>query len=154
MRWTPAGLCRVDESSALERIRSGRFGMRFDPKFGGPLKDAPARTRRRAARVATVGAVALTVIAGVLSVVPGANAASFAGFEVAFQADTSRLWTIGPDGRPFETFSAMAPNTSPSIAGLSTGGFQMAFVASDGTLWIQTATSGQQYKPCVSPYQI
>src|SRR5262249_39071316 len=58
-----------------------------------------------------------------------------------FEADTSRLWTLDSAGNAVQTPSAMQAN-DPSIAGLSDGSFQIAFVASDGTLWTQNSASG------------
>ncbi|MCM2416535.1 hypothetical protein [Streptomyces sp. RKAG293] len=79
---------------------------------------------------------------------PGTNASiasSGDGFMIAAQADDSRLWLMAGSGLgnvvATKTGSAMNTGTSPSIANSQTGGYQVAFVASDGTLWV-TGTQG------------
>jgi GH25 family lysozyme M1 (1,4-beta-N-acetylmuramidase) len=54
--------------------------------------------------------------------------------EVAFQANTGDLWTVGSAGNT-DWHLGMFPGTSPSIAGLAGGGFQAAFEANTGNLW-------------------
>ncbi len=56
------------------------------------------------------------------------------GFEVAFQANTSGLWTVGSAGNVSWELGLM-PGTSPAIAGLSDGGYAVAFQANTGSLW-------------------
>jgi len=53
---------------------------------------------------------------------------------VAFQANTSNLWTVGPGGRNDWRLGMMS-GTSPSIAALKGGGYQVAFQANTGNLW-------------------
>jgi hypothetical protein len=75
---------------------------------------------------------------------------------IAYQANTTRLWTIDADGHPAETSSALAPNTSPAVAALSNGGYETAFVASNGVLWVTNPdgnghSTGLQMWPGTSP---
>ena len=96
-------------------------------------------------------------LARLVASAPSGHASTFgsACFEIAFTAPDSREWHINPDGTPVETPSALAPNTSPTITGLPNGTFDESFVASDGTLWVaNSATGGQQFKPCGAPYLI
>jgi hypothetical protein len=87
-----------------------------------------------------------------LAFAPAAHAATFAGFEITFTAPDSRQWNINPNGAPVETLSALAPNTSPAIAGLTDGGYEESFVASDDTLWIaNSVTGGQQLSRAAAP---
>ena len=58
------------------------------------------------------------------------------GYEVAFQANTSRLWTVGSAGNN-NWYQYMMRGTSPSITARPGGGFQVAFQASYGNLVIQ-----------------
>ncbi|MFD9701994.1 hypothetical protein [Lentzea sp. NPDC059081] len=106
------------------------------------LRSAPgSSTRPRRARkfaAVVLAAAALTTAAGA----PAAHAAVFAGYEVVFQAPSTRLWVVNPGSRPIETPSAMAPGTSPSVARMPNGNFEIAFVASNGELWVQDAFSG------------
>ena len=53
---------------------------------------------------------------------------------MAFQANTSNLWTVGAAGCRAWELGLMA-GTSPSIAALAGGGFQVAFQANTGSLW-------------------
>jgi hypothetical protein len=55
-------------------------------------------------------------------------------YEVAFQANTTSLWTVGRDGHG-DWSLGMMPGTSPVIATLSTGGYIVAFQANTGILW-------------------
>ena len=76
-----------------------------------------------------------------------------------YQATDNRVSTLSLGGVPFETLSFMAPGTRPAIARLATGGFEIAFVASDGVLWVQDAgipggsgrSTGLQLWPGTSP---
>jgi hypothetical protein len=54
--------------------------------------------------------------------------------EVAFQANTGSLWTVGTASNA-NWYLGMAPGTSPSITALAGGGFQVAFQANTGPLW-------------------
>jgi hypothetical protein len=60
-----------------------------------------------------------------------ATAAS--GYDVAFQANTTDLWTTGtPGSEDWEL--AMMTGTSPAVTALSGGGYEVAFQASNGNL--------------------
>ena len=59
---------------------------------------------------------------------------SLGGAEIAFQANSGDLWTVGQDNSGDSGLGMMA-GTSPSIAGLSDGGYEVAAQASDGELW-------------------
>jgi hypothetical protein len=63
-----------------------------------------------------------------------AIAALSSGYEAAFEANTSNLWT---DGSADETdhMLGMATGTSPAIAALATGGYETAFQANTTHLW-------------------
>jgi hypothetical protein len=56
------------------------------------------------------------------------------GFEVAFQANTTNLWTSAPGGNA-DWQLGMLPGTSPAIAALPGGGFEVAFQANTTNLW-------------------
>jgi hypothetical protein len=56
------------------------------------------------------------------------------GYEMAFQANTGSLITIGSAGnRNWQL--GMKAGSSPSITGLSNGSFEVAFQANTGSLW-------------------
>jgi len=55
------------------------------------------------------------------------------GYEVAFQANTGSLWSVGSDTHG-DWQQGMMPGTSPSITALSGGGYEMAFQANTGSL--------------------
>ena len=55
-------------------------------------------------------------------------------FELAFQANTSSLWTVGADNHGAWGLGMMA-GTSPSIVNLANGGYEVAFQANTGNLW-------------------
>jgi hypothetical protein len=57
-----------------------------------------------------------------------------AGCEVAFQANTTNLWSVGADNHG-DWRLGMMPGTSPSIAALPGGGYVVAFQANTGNLW-------------------
>ena len=63
-----------------------------------------------------------------------ASASSPTVGEVAFQANTGDLWTVGAVGNTDWHLGMMA-GTGPSIATLTGGGFQVAFQANTGDLW-------------------
>jgi subtilisin family serine protease len=63
-----------------------------------------------------------------------------AGYQVAFQANTSNLWTVGTGGTGDLQLGMMA-GTSPSISRLTGGGYEIAFQANTGNLWV-TGTAG------------
>lgn len=48
---------------------------------------------------------------------PSITALSGGGYEVAFQANNSQLWSVGmgPEANNIDTEQGMAPGTSPSI---------------------------------------
>jgi hypothetical protein len=54
--------------------------------------------------------------------------------QIAFQANTTDLWTVGDAGNK-DWKLGMMPGTSPSITALSGGGFEVAFQANTGDLW-------------------
>ncbi len=56
------------------------------------------------------------------------------GFEVAFEANTNNLWTVGSDDHGDWQLGMMA-GTSPSITRLANGGYEVAFQANTGSLW-------------------
>ena len=58
--------------------------------------------------------------------IPVPTAAPSGGYEIAFQANTGVLWVTGSAGT-LNTGLAMAPGTSPAIAGLVNGGYEVAF---------------------------
>ena len=64
---------------------------------------------------------------------PSIAALSTGGYEMAFQANTGSLWSVGSDQHGSWGYGMMA-GTSPSIAALSTGGYEMAFQANTGSL--------------------
>jgi hypothetical protein len=61
-------------------------------------------------------------------------------FNIAFQANTTSLWVVGPGGSGDQHLGMMA-GTSPSIARLAGGGYEVAFQANTGHLWV-TGTAG------------
>src|SRR5207244_13384022 len=64
----------------------------------------------------------------------GITALAIGGYEVACQANTGNLWTVGPDGGKDWGLGMMA-GTSPSITALANGGYEVAFQAKTGNLW-------------------
>jgi beta-glucosidase-like glycosyl hydrolase len=74
---------------------------------------------------------------------PAIGAFLTGGFEVAFQANTSSLWTVGAAGNTAWNLG-MRAGTSPAIAVLPTGGFEVAFQANTGSLWTVGKGSGTQ----------
>ena len=54
--------------------------------------------------------------------------------EVAFQANTGSLWTVGSAGERNWNLGMMA-GTDPSIAALEDGGYEVAFQSNNGDLW-------------------
>lgn len=67
------------------------------------------------------------------------GAGAFASDTAAFQANTGVLWTAGSGGKA-STGAAMMEGTSPSIALLSTGGYEEAYQSGAGVLWVTGAT--------------
>jgi hypothetical protein len=61
-------------------------------------------------------------------------------YNIAFQANTTDLWIVGPGG-PGDAGLGMMVGTSPSIARLTSGGYEAAFQANTGNLWV-TGTAG------------
>jgi len=55
------------------------------------------------------------------------------GYEVAFEANTGSLWTVGIAGNK-NWGLGMSPGTSPAIAGLAGGGYEVAFEANTTSL--------------------
>jgi len=56
------------------------------------------------------------------------------GYEAAFEANTTSLWTAGSAGTGDHGLGMMR-GTSPSIAALPGGGYEIAFQANTGSLW-------------------
>lgn len=59
-------------------------------------------------------------------------------WQVAFQANTGTLFTVGDITGPQDLGYGMAPGTSPSIARSGIAGWTIAFQANTGTLWVVT----------------
>ena len=58
------------------------------------------------------------------------------GIQLAYHGTNGDLWVSGPHG-PVDTGLGLAQGTSPSIAGLSTGGYEVAFQANgSNTLYV------------------
>jgi hypothetical protein len=83
-------------------------------------------------------------------VAPTASAAGVAGFEVAVHGVNGNVGYVGVDGVGVDLHVAMAPDASPTIAGLSTGGAAIEYTQSNGFLGryrdgfgITTDASGQ-----------
>ena len=55
------------------------------------------------------------------------------GYQIAFQANTTSMWTAGSLGTQ-DLLLGMMPGTSPSITKVN-GGYQIAFMANTGSLW-------------------
>jgi hypothetical protein len=55
-------------------------------------------------------------------------------FQVAFQANTTSLWTVGAGGNK-DWGLGMMTGTSPAIAATSDGSFVVKFQANTGSLW-------------------
>jgi CHAP domain len=74
------------------------------------------------------------------------NTASFlelgseADTEMAFQANTTSLWTVGTDNHGAWNLGMMK-GTSPGISDLATGGYEVAFQANTGDLWTVGASN-------------
>jgi hypothetical protein len=73
------------------------------------------------------------------------------GDQVAFQANTSTLWTAGPLGTGSLNLGMM-PGTSPSITGLTYGGYQIAFQANTGDLWTVGSDGTVNWGLPMNPY--
>ncbi|MDQ3369206.1 MAG: hypothetical protein M3680_27585 [Myxococcota bacterium] len=72
---------------------------------------------------------------------PAANGGRSRTLDVAFQANTSNLWTLGRgDWR-----LGMLPGTSPSIAALRGGGVQVAFQSNTKSLWTVGAAGNKNW---------
>jgi len=61
------------------------------------------------------------------------------GYEVAFQAHSGSLWSVGADNHG-DWSQGMMAGTSPAIAALPGGGYEMAFQPTPGT----SSPSGRQ----------
>ncbi len=70
----------------------------------------------------------------------GSPAASSSVVEVAFQANTTDLWTTGTAGTT-DWKLGMLPGTSPAIAA-SGNGYTVAFQANTTSLWVVNSTNG------------
>ena len=76
------------------------------------------------------------------------------GFQIAFQANSTRLWTVGRAGN-YDLGLEMMAGTSPSISALPRGSFEIAYQANTGYLhtWgaIGTANTGARMLSNTSP---
>lgn len=93
----------------------------------------------------STGAAAFAMVLGPMGLSnaqAATRAATSPGFEVAFQAPSTRLVEVNPAGQAVITQSAMAQQTSPSLAALPNGSFDEAFAASDRTLWFANSVQG------------
>jgi hypothetical protein len=64
---------------------------------------------------------------------PSITALASGGFQVAFQANTTDLWTVGDAGDQ-DWKLGMMPGTNPAIAA-SGSSFEVRFQANTGSLW-------------------
>jgi hypothetical protein len=71
----------------------------------------------------------------------GGGAGGTSAYEVAFQANTANLWSVGWDPKGDWALGLME-GTSPSITRLSGGGYQVAFQANTGNLWVVGSQGG------------
>jgi len=62
---------------------------------------------------------------------PAITALPGGGYEVAFQAHSGSLWSVGADNHG-DWGQPMKAGTSPAIAGLADGSYQVAYQLSDG----------------------
>ncbi len=62
--------------------------------------------------------------------------------ELAYQGDNGDLWTAPWTGGGTNLGLAMAAGTSPSIAALAGGGYEVAFHSTDGDLWVTSSAGG------------
>ncbi|WP_395829258.1 M57 family metalloprotease [Archangium violaceum] len=85
-------------------------------------------------RSVETGEFASTDVTALQTLYPGAPPPPALDYPVAFQANTTSLWVIGPGGSG-DTGYGMAAGTSPSLTRLTNGGIQVAFQANTGSLW-------------------
>jgi hypothetical protein len=64
-------------------------------------------------------------------------------YRIAFHGGNHDLWTfdIASNPQAVDTGLGMMPGTSPSATNMSNGGYQIAFQANTGTLWLTGALS-------------
>src|SRR5580700_7594166 len=76
---------------------------------------------------------------------PGGASAllSGSGDDIAFQAYTKFLWTTSGPGTGQSLELGMKPGTSPAITALPSGGYEAAFQANTGHLWVVRNGVGQ-----------
>ena len=76
---------------------------------------------------------------------PAGTSASASGIapDIAFQANTKTLWTSGGPGTGQNLRLGMKAGTSPAITGLAGGGYEAAFQANTGLLWVVPNGVGQ-----------
>jgi hypothetical protein len=72
------------------------------------------------------------------------------GYDVAFQANTGALWTVGGSNFVVGNQRMMA-GTSPGITALPTGGDETAFQSSTGTLWTAGALDTTSWQAGMMP---
>jgi hypothetical protein len=79
---------------------------------------------------------------------------SGSGYETAFEANTTHLWTFGSADETDRDLG-MASGTSPAIAQLATGGYETAFQANTTRLWtfgtVSQGDTGLGMAPGTSP---
>ena len=63
--------------------------------------------------------------------------------DIAFQADTKILWTSNGPGTGQSLGLGMEAGTSPAITALPGGGYEAAFQANTGLLWVAPNGTGQ-----------
>ena len=73
------------------------------------------------------------------------------GYEVAFEANSGSLWTVGSAGNVSWRLG-MWPATSPAIAGLTSGGYEAAFQANSGSLWRVGSAGNSQWPLGMLPH--
>lgn len=71
---------------------------------------------------------------------PSVTGLQTGGFQVAFQANTGSLWTVGDAGSQ-DLGAGMMRISSPAILPVFTGGYEIAFQANTGSLWMLGATA-------------
>src|SRR5204863_59012 len=78
-------------------------------------------------------ALQISIRSSAQSVAPSIVALPRGGYEVAFEANTNNLWTVGADNHGDWRLGMMA-GTTPSIARFGSG-YEVAFQANTGNLW-------------------
>ncbi|MBS2964125.1 CHAP domain-containing protein [Actinocrinis puniceicyclus] len=89
----------------------------------------------------TVGSTPTYIGMTISAYVTPVGLTSSSGFESAFQANNTDLFTYSSSSGPADTGEGMMKGTSPSIAALAGGGHEIAFQANNGDLYV-TGPSG------------